>query len=597
MNRVNRELVQLRTESHKDRRELGPLCIVPSGAVWVVLFFLRWRQQQMPSFPVSLWAQFRAVLPPTFLAEPASDTKDQHARDYVARFAAQCAFSLGSQWGAKNAGGGRPLSKDVVAVQEGGRLYGFDMFSGLGENVTTVNPNPGAADITGQTFVPVAPQDFVGGISQPGPGGPVVSGNTVVFTSSDARGPRYLTAEDGGGEQGKTVGNRPAGLATAGRDQAAIDQFGLGWQTWTVEPADGGVAFKVGDFYATCWETGGKMIFNRRAVGPGEVWRIQQVDGGVAVQGYTDKFLCVERDAQGNITGEINVNRDSPGPWETLQTIGLSGGVVVGGETGAVAFPVALDGKFFRVPIVGASFLYAVMPGLNYGPALDEVKGLGFNAVRTFLGQLDQVGQTVDGGLYQRIDRLARDTHDRGLTFYACYITNAQAGYDLTKHVDTVESILRPYPHVLKEIANEADHATQGGRLDKATLQRLRDRVQGICTLSADIRDGDTSTRLAGDFYAFHLDRGQSVERLAMLAGVRDAVGKAGSNQEPIGADEINQPGKRSNDPALFQRMGELNRQYGFAGFFHSEAGLNARTFGPVQRQCAEAFLRGSFSS
>src|SRR6266540_1560795 len=395
----------------------------------------------MPTFPTALWAQFRLVLPPTFLSAPASEAKDNEARKYVAKFAAQCAFSLFLNGAAKNAVYSLSLYNGHAPYEVLGQLYGFDMFSGLGENVTTVNASPSAMDITGQSFVPAgtgtvpAPQDFIGagggGTTDPGvPNTPgTLSSGRAIFTTTGKNGIRYMTAEDGGGEQGATVPtivngqrvDRPAGLVAASRTQADIDRYGTGWQEWYVSPASidnlTGVSIKCGEFYATAWGTNGKMVFNRRAIGPGEVWRLHHQDNGVALQAYNDKFVCAERDAQGNVTGEVNVNRDAPGEWETFTATGLTVGggssAVGGGPTAPLAYPVAIDGRFFRVPIVGASMLYAASPLIDYRAALDENQALGFNAVRLFCGQLEQVGQDVGGSLYSRLAQIARDCLDR----------------------------------------------------------------------------------------------------------------------------------------------------------------------------------------
>jgi len=548
----------------------------------------------MPVFPADLWAKFRAVVPPTFLSAPASEAKDEQARQYVAKFAAQCAFSIGPQWGAKNAGGGRPLSKDVVACQEGGRLYGFDMFSGLGENVTTVNPSPSAQDITGQTFVPVAPQDYVGGGVTVDPGHGVGAGKTI-FTATGTNGVRYLTAEDGGGEQGATVGKRPAGLATANRTQEDIDKYGTGWQEWEIAPASAegitGVSIKCGEFYATAWDTGGKMIFNRRGVGPGEVWRVRQMDGGVALQAYNDKWVCVERDAQGNITGQINVNRDAPGFWETVTV--ASGSLSGGDSTGhapALTEVRIVSGRWTQ-QIIGASMLYALGPSIDPRAALDESVALGFQIARTFVGDLPQIGLSQSMAL-QRLPQYLQWCRDRGLKVYASCGTNSDPGAAWYRDCG---DILRAYADVvlMSEGSNEA--LQRGGWATPNRLQGYVASLPGLRILSAPDGDRDTSLDyVSNGVYAFHFRRDRPASDLELFAQVCQARGLAGCNQEPIGADETNQPGRRSSDIGFFGRMGELNRQYGFAGFFHSEAGLNARTLGPVQRQCAEAFLRGS---
>ena len=61
---------------------------------------------------------------------------------------------------------------------------------------------------------------------------------------------------------------------------------------------------------------------------------------------------------------------------------------------------------------------------------------------------------------------------------------------------------------------------------------------------------------------------------------------------EPIGADENNIPGRRSNNPAYFARMG-LTIAYCAGLYFHSTPGLSSDGFGPVVADCWRGFCRG----
>ena len=65
-------------------------------------------------------------------------------------------------------------------------------------------------------------------------------------------------------------------------------------------------------------------------------------------------------------------------------------------------------------------------------------------------------------------------------------------------------------------------------------------------------------------------------------------------DDEPLGADEILRPGKRSNEPGVFYLQGVLSRIFEVGSTFHSEDGLTSRAFQPVQQGCAEGFINGS---
>lgn len=101
---------------------------------------------------------------------PADEAFENRCRAWVRGLAEQVRFSLNdAAWGCKNAGGGRPQSKDALAHQVGPTLYGYDLLFGVGTGSPSLVPSPSGEDITGQTFMAVQPVDHLGG-SQPAPG-------------------------------------------------------------------------------------------------------------------------------------------------------------------------------------------------------------------------------------------------------------------------------------------------------------------------------------------------------------------------------------------------------------------------------------------
>ena len=61
----------------------------------------------------------------------------------------------------KRADGGRPISKDTIAQQAGGRLYIWDLISGAGTGHGVLQVGE-REDITGQVFVVVTPTNHLG---------------------------------------------------------------------------------------------------------------------------------------------------------------------------------------------------------------------------------------------------------------------------------------------------------------------------------------------------------------------------------------------------------------------------------------------------
>jgi hypothetical protein len=243
--------------------------------------------------------------------------------------------------------------------------------------------------------------------------------------------------------------------------------------------------------------------------------------------------------------------------------------------------------------------LAPLAPGVEYRPALDEAVVLGWNILRTFCGALPWVGQELHH-VYERLPVYLEECQIRGLNGYLGYNTEAGTGYDLERHTDEVEAIADDFPHVvLREVANEADHETQGDRLPPERCQDLAERMNGPVSLGATL-EGDESDKYTGrDHTSVHLDRGRDpwnmVRRVREIYAHTERFNRPANNQEPIGAGEHEEPGSRCADPAIFLTMAALNRLFDVTcDIFHSEDGRYARVLGPQQRRCAEAFVAGS---
>jgi len=242
--------------------------------------------------------------------------------------------------------------------------------------------------------------------------------------------------------------------------------------------------------------------------------------------------------------------------------------------------------------IVGTSLLAPFRPGHDARPALDEAQALGFNLVRTFGGPLPWCGQERSH-VYDGIEQLCEEASPRGLHVYVSYCTEAGTGYDLAAHVREIEARIHPYSNVLREVANEPWHPTQGGRLSPERCHELAAGLNGATGYGA-AEDDESKEYAQGNFIPVHLSRARDKWNMVRRVRELEALGGCAFNQEPIGADEVSQPGKRESDPAIFYTMAALNRLFGVGGVFHSQSGLMADRLGPNQRACAEAFIRGS---
>lgn len=102
---------------------------------------------------------------------PADESFENRCRTWIRGMAEQIVFETQDPaWGCKNAGGGRPQSKDALAHQGGMTLLCWDMLFGVGTGSPSLVQNPDSQDITGQTFMPVQGKDNIGGSTGGGGG-------------------------------------------------------------------------------------------------------------------------------------------------------------------------------------------------------------------------------------------------------------------------------------------------------------------------------------------------------------------------------------------------------------------------------------------
>lgn len=127
--------------------------------------------EQMPANVHAVFLAYAEKVPvPSGGPNPADEPFENRCRAWTRGLAQQIVFSTGDRsWGCKNAGGGRPQSKDAIGHQVGATLFGYDTLFGVGTGSPSLVRNPVGEDITGQTFMAVEPVDHIGG-GQPGPG-------------------------------------------------------------------------------------------------------------------------------------------------------------------------------------------------------------------------------------------------------------------------------------------------------------------------------------------------------------------------------------------------------------------------------------------
>jgi hypothetical protein len=335
----------------------------------------------------------------------------------------------------------------------------------------------------------------------------------------------------------------------------------------------------------------------------GEMHAVTDDAGNVNLDGLPPGAREVCATAPGHVRGCVSVTVPAAGVDVSLE------------RDVPPTLPVRVDGRFwvtdagtFR-PVFQSGLTLLVRGAPERAAFLDETRALGFNGVRVFAGALPWAGQTATAAR-ELLPQLLDEAAVRGLYVYVSAITESRAGgYDLEAHLRAIAAIVQAHPNALLEVANETFHPTQADVInDPARLLALARRAVPASILyslgAADVDEPDASGRYPTDGGAFntaHLDRGRDtwnqVRRLREIAAISEATKKPAMSGEPMGADE--QMGgatgtkQRRNDPTFFYAMGVLCRGFELGCVFHSEAGLQAQLLGPVQRECALAFMAG----
>ena len=170
----------------------------------------------------------------------------------------------------------------------------------------------------------------------------------------------------------------------------------------------------------------------------------------------------------------------------------------------------------------------------------------------------------------------------------------------LRTQVSATGGIAAGYPNVVVQVANEHYHPTQSRELhDPDVLAELGGLIPADVLHTESPATEETALIPAGRFVTRHLSRSgrpaEMLERVELLRGLAAQLSKPVVNDEPVGAAELEQPGRRLSDPAFFRALARRTSAARLAGgTFHCEDGLLARIPGPVQQACARAWIEGA---
>jgi hypothetical protein len=171
--------------------------------------------------------------------------------------------------------------------------------------------------------------------------------------------------------------------------------------------------------------------------------------------------------------------------------------------------------------------------------------------------------------------------------------------FGMEQHVTAIGKACAAAGNCLVEIANEPYHPTQAARVhDRGYLARLRPLIPREVPVALGA-GGEPRESGGGDYATIHTSRDTGdggwahVKALASLQGLPAQMKMPVVSDEPIGAAETLEPGRRDNEPARFEAAARATREAGVGATFHYTAGINADIPTGRQLACFEAWRRG----
>jgi hypothetical protein len=231
---------------------------------------------------------------------------------------------------------------------------------------------------------------------------------------------------------------------------------------------------------------------------------------------------------------------------------------------------------------------------------LDWVRTQKLTVVRV-LTMAKHLFQLNPGDGLKALPRLLALTSERGLIVEVVALADtADLQPDLSQHIKAVAAIAAAYPNAVVEIANEPWHPTQDPRLhDPAFVRALADLVPAQVPVALGSIEGGDGYAAAGRYATWHSPRSNDAENWGHVVALADGAAlltkwqKPIVSDEPVGAAETLDPGRRDNDPRRFAAAAATTTLAGLGATFHYEAGLQARIPSGRELECFQAWSKG----
>jgi hypothetical protein len=168
--------------------------------------------------------------------------------------------------------------------------------------------------------------------------------------------------------------------------------------------------------------------------------------------------------------------------------------------------------------------------------------------------------------------------------------------FDLEAHVRAVARICAEHPNAVLELANEPGHRSQAESVhDPDWMGRLAASLPRELPVSLGSVEYDPRFA-AGSYATWHAPRHPGWAHILIIAGGADLVrrfAKPVVSDEPIGAGDRMEQGRRDNAPERFRAQALVSRLAGLGATFHYNGGIQAARPTVTELACLDAWTEG----